>query len=85
MQKAGREIDSADLPPELEWENEIWRLFERVRTQWRFSFKGHEGLDYNPAIKLIEHYGWDLDWALELLQVIESTVMEERSKQTAKE
>ena len=85
MKEAGREIDPADLPPELEWEDEIWRLFERVRTQWRYSFKGHEGLDYNPAIKLIEYHGWDLDFSLELLQVIESTVMEERGKQTAQQ
>ncbi|MBZ0104641.1 MAG: DUF1799 domain-containing protein [Sulfuricella denitrificans] len=85
LQKAGREIDPADLPPELEWEHEIWRLFERVKTQWHYSFKGKEGLDYNPAIKLIEHFGWDLDWALELLQVIESTVMKERGKKSAEE
>ncbi len=83
MRKAGRDIDPGDLPPDLDWEREIWTLYERIRTQWRYGFNGPQGLDYNPAIKLIEHHGYDLEFALDLLQAIEATVMEERAKKAA--
>lgn len=29
------------------------------------------GLDYNPAITLMERWGWDVDLGLELLQAVE--------------
>lgn len=77
MRKAGREIDPADLPPWLEWEGDIWRLlYERIRTQWRVGMRGATGLDYNPAIAIINTYGWRLDLALELLQAVEFGFLE---------
>lgn len=74
------EIDPADLPPGMEWEEEVWELYERLRTQWRESFNGRTGLDYNPFIKLIEHYQWDLELTIDLLGVIEHTVLDEIEK-----
>lgn len=80
IQKAGMEVDPADLPPGMEWEGEVWRLYERLQTQWHVGMEGRTGLDYNPAIKLIEYYGWDLELAIDLLGVIEHTVLEEIEK-----
>lgn len=86
MRKAGQEIDPADLPPGMEWEQPVWELYDdRLRTQWRQSFGGRTGLDYNPAIKLIEHYGWDVDFALDLLGAIEQAVLEKDEKQRERE
>lgn len=80
FKKEGMEIDPADLPPGMEWEDEVWVLYERIQTQWRVGFGGRTGLDYNPAIKLIELYGWDLELALDLLTAIEITILEEEEK-----
>lgn len=54
------------LPP---WLAEVWKLFELVRTQVRMN----GGLDYNPAIALVQSVGAGANlWkVLELLQVIE--------------
>ncbi|MGE0358646.1 MAG: DUF1799 domain-containing protein [Burkholderiales bacterium] len=66
------------MPPKLpEWLDEVWQLYERVRTQWRTSLFGREGLDYNPAIALVQSVGagrwlWKI---LELLRVIEAEAM----------
>ncbi|MCE5182359.1 MAG: DUF1799 domain-containing protein [Betaproteobacteria bacterium] len=80
MRNAGMEIDPSDLPPGMAWEAAVWELYERMQTQWRVGFGGRTGLDYNPAIKLIERYGWDLELALDLLGVIEHTILEEDEK-----
>jgi hypothetical protein len=73
--EAGRQIDPADLPPQLEWEAPVWdELYRRVRTQWRWISgldARRTGLDYGPAIAVIEALGWDLLEALDLLHEIE--------------
>ena len=72
MQEAGREIFPEDLPPMLEWEAPVWTLYEQISTQWRVSAKGAAfGLDYNPAIALMQHWGWPLDLGLKMLQAVE--------------
>jgi hypothetical protein len=71
IRKSGREIDPDDLPPAMDWEADIWRLYERIRTQWRTGMNGATGLDYNPAIAIIQSKRWRLELALELLQVVE--------------
>jgi hypothetical protein len=69
-------VDPADLPPGLGWEAGVWTLYERLCTQWRRSGNGIAfGLDYNPAIALMQHYGWDIDLGLELLQAVEVEVL----------
>lgn len=82
-------MDAADLPPELEWEAAVWKLYTMVQTQWRYrqavtSFTAMgvpvvmdvaSGLDYNPAIALMQQWGWELDLGLELLQAIEIEMM----------
>ncbi|MFT3964118.1 DUF1799 domain-containing protein [Propionivibrio sp.] len=61
-----------DLPPELAWEKGIWWLYLRVQTQWRVTAFGRRtGLDYGPAIAIIRALGWNLPFALELLQCVE--------------
>lgn len=80
MKKAELEIHPDDLPPGLEWEVEVWELYELLGTQWREGLGGRTGLDYNPFIKMIEVYRWDMGLALDLLGAIESTVLEEIEK-----
>lgn len=75
MRDAGRDLHPDDLPPALGWEQPVWWLFQRVRTQWRMGLNGATGLDYNPALALIQARGWDAALALELLQAIELTVL----------
>lgn len=75
IRKAGREPDPDDLPPPLDWEAGAWWLYSRVETQWRIGAAGAVGLDYGPAIALIQARGWRLELALELLQVIEMRMM----------
>lgn len=75
IRRSGREVDPDDLPPALDWERDAWDLYQRVRTQWRVGLNGRSGLDYYPAIRLIEDWGWDLDRALEMLQAIELTYL----------
>lgn len=55
----------------MEWETPVWNLYARVSSQWRIGFGGRTGLDYGPAIALIEAKGWDVELALDLLRVIE--------------
>lgn len=78
--KAGT-FDEADLPPELPAGlDEIWRLFLLVRTQVRME----GGLDYNPAIALVQSVGATANlWkVLELLQVIEVEVLKSKKTET---
>lgn len=76
MSDAGREVDPADYPPELQWEGAVWWLFKRLRTQWRVGGMGELiGLDYNPAIALMQSLHWPLDLGLELLQAVEIEIM----------
>jgi len=75
MRDAGREIDPADLPPELEWESPVWWLYEMVQTQWRVGFSGRMGLDYGPAMGIINEQRWSVSFALGLLRVIEIELM----------
>ena len=76
IRDSGREVDPDDLPPALAWENPIWWLYERVHTQWRVGMAGATGLDYNPAIAIIQSMGWPLKQALGLLQAVEMGFME---------
>lgn len=83
MKAAGRVIDPADLPPPLAWEGELWRrLYQRVATQWRVGGGGATGLDYGVAVLLIREFGWQLEISLDLLGVIERTVLEEIGKKS---
>jgi len=50
-----------------------------VKTQWRPAPWGLYGLDYGPAIAIIQDMGWRVSLALELLQVVERVVMASRS------
>lgn len=82
-------MDPADLPPALEWEAAAWTLYAMVQTQWRYRQAAigttplgapvvadvASGLDYNPAIALMQQWGWELDLGLELLQAIEIEMM----------
>lgn len=76
IRDSGREVDPDDLPPALEWEDSVWWLYERVQTQWRTGMAGAYGLDYNPAISIIQAMGWPLARALELLQGVEAGFLE---------
>lgn len=76
IRDSGRSVDPEDLPPGLQWESPIWWLYERIHTQWRVGMAGAIGLDYNPAIALIQAKGWPLDRALVLLQAIEAGFLE---------
>lgn len=50
----------------------MWSLYDRIRTQWRIGGMGIAiGLDYTPAITLMQCWGWDIDLGLEMLQVVE--------------
>lgn len=69
-----------DLPPAMQWEQGVWNLFERIRTQWRAGFNGRTGLDYNPALTLAAARGMDVDLTLELLQVIELETLSQDRK-----
>lgn len=76
IRKAGREPDQDDMPPDLEWEAPVWWLYVRVSSQWRTGMAGPTGLDYNPAIALIQSMGWPLPLALDLLQAAERGFLE---------
>lgn len=80
IRKSGREPDPEDLPPDLDWEEPIWSLYERIHTQWRAGPAGMIGLDYNPAVSLIRDKGWPLERTLALLQAVEMGFMEEWNK-----
>lgn len=72
MQESGREVHGEDLPPSLEWEAPVWDLYLRISTQWRVGGNGAAyGLDYNPAIALMQLWAWPIDLGLELLQAVE--------------
>ena len=72
MRKAGRPLHPDDLPPALGWESGAWWLYLRVQTQWRIDPLGRRiGLDYSPAISIINSLRWDVPWALTLLQLVE--------------
>lgn len=60
------------MPPVLQWEAGVWDLYILVSTQWRVGEKGAAyGLDYNPAIAVMQQWGWPLDVGLGLLQAVE--------------
>lgn len=75
MLASGRTPDPEDLPPALDWEAAIWQIFEAIATQWRVSMSGAIGLDYMPAIAIIQARGYSLERSLELLQHIERVVL----------
>ena len=57
----------------------MWDLYQRLRTQWRIGGRGEAiGLDYNPAIALMQAVGMDLDQGLEMLQVVELEMLRPR-------
>lgn len=73
-------FDAEDLPPVLPpWLNDVWQLWQLVRTQVRMSGT----LDYNPAIALVASVGqtgnlWKI---LELLQVIEMEALRRKDNE----
>ncbi|HQS59964.1 MAG: hypothetical protein B7Y56_03405 [Gallionellales bacterium 35-53-114] len=72
MQDAGRELHPDDMPPAMQWEAVVWELYSLMSTQWRVGSKGEAiGLDYNPAIALMQFWEWPLDVGLQMLQSIE--------------
>lgn len=81
IKDSGREVDPEDLPPDLGWEAPAWWLYCRVQTQWRIGMAGAEGLDYNPAIAIIQSMGWPLPRALALLQAVEQGFLEAWQRQ----
>ncbi|MFH2082076.1 MAG: DUF1799 domain-containing protein [Pseudomonadota bacterium] len=76
IRKSGREPEPEDLPPDMDWEEPIWNLYEQIRTQWRVGPDRVIGLDYNPAMALIQTHGWRLEQALGLLQAVEMGFLE---------
>lgn len=74
--KSGREPDPEDLPPDLGWEEPVWTLYERIHTQWRVGMAGPTGLDYNPAIAIIQARGWQIERSMLLLQAVEMGFMQ---------
>lgn len=72
---AGRSVDPEDMPPALEWETPVWELYELLQHQWREGFNGRSGLDFGPAIRIIDARGWDLDLTLQLLHTIEHEIL----------
>lgn len=60
----------------MEWEEEVWDLYEQCVTQWRHGFNGRTGLDYGPVFTLMREKCWDIEFGLEMLQAIEHAVIE---------
>lgn len=79
MSDAGREIADEDRPPALEWESPVWELFRLIGTQWRAGFTGLTGLDYNPAIALMQASGWDIELGIGLLRCVEIEYLKENA------
>jgi hypothetical protein len=73
----------------LDWEQAAWDLFLCLRTQWRYrnEVTGHtefgqpiitsvpSGLDYTPAIAMLQAEGYEVAQGVEWLQVIEIEVL----------
>lgn len=64
-------IDPADLPPALLWEQGVYQIYQRCRTQWTYTMGGRAGLNYALPTQLAQMRGYDMELFLELLQVIE--------------
>ncbi len=64
-----------DLPPTLEWEEDLWEMYWLLKKQWRVNLNGYTGLDLNVFIPVIEKRGWDLMISLELLSAIEDVML----------
>jgi hypothetical protein len=62
----------------------VWTLYVRISTQWRVGMGGAVGLDYVPALKLIEARGWHLERALDLLRAIESECLDWNEREREK-
>ncbi len=63
------------MPPALHWEAPVWALYMLLQHQWRHGFSGRTGLDFGPALRLIEARGWEVDLAIQLLHSIEHEVL----------
>ncbi|MDP1674093.1 MAG: DUF1799 domain-containing protein [Burkholderiales bacterium] len=63
------------MPPALEWERQVWELYERLSNQWRTGFSGRTGLDYGPFISVMQVRSWDIDLGTQLLRAIEHEVL----------
>lgn len=68
-------MDPEDWPPQMQWEEPLWQLYERFSGQWRAGMGGRYGYDYSPAIELIRARGWDLDLCTDLLHSIELEIL----------
>lgn len=62
----------SDFPEPLRWEQGLWEWYLRLAAQVRLGPQGPVGLDYSVWLPVIEHQGWDLETALELISSIES-------------
>lgn len=81
MAAAGKPLAPEDRQPQLEWEQPLWALYERMSGQWRCGFSGRTGLDYGPAITLMQARGWDIDLGTALLRAIEREVIEQEYRE----
>jgi hypothetical protein len=70
-------VDPQDMPTGLGWEEPLWKLYERMSNQWRVDFGAASGLDYGPAISVMQARGWDIDLGTELLRAIEFAILEQ--------
>jgi hypothetical protein len=81
IQAAKNQVAPADLPPRLEWEAPVWDLYAQISTQWRYGFGGRTGLDYGPAIHLMQARGWDVGLGLDLLRRIELETLKQDARE----
>ncbi|MDH4274621.1 MAG: DUF1799 domain-containing protein [Gammaproteobacteria bacterium] len=76
LRAVGETPAQEDLPPPLQWEAPIWRLYCQLGTQWRIGPQGALlGLDLNAFWPAITRAGWDTNITLDLLAVIEAGFM----------
>lgn len=71
LRRLGLTPSPADFPPPLQWEQTLWDWYLRLGAQVRVGPLGPIGLDYGVWLPVIEHQGWDLETAFELLSAIE--------------
>ena len=56
----------------------VWRVWERVSSQWRVGAGGATALDYNPLFHVLDRMGLDdaeYDELFDCIRVIESEVL----------
>lgn len=69
------EIDPADLPPALQWEQGVYDIYQIKRTQWFYTMVGRVALNYDAFEKIAEARGYDMELFAGLLRCIEYAEM----------